>query len=40
MNRFLMLMIAPFISKITTLFTFAFMRLYFLPFGKSLFASR
>ena len=40
MNRFLMLMIAPFIFKVVTLIALAVLQLHFLLFGKSLFASR
>ena len=40
MNRFLMLMIAPFISKIARLMMLAVLSLHYLFFGKSLFASR
>ena len=40
MNRFLMPMIAPFISKIATLIKVVTLSLHYLLFGKSLFASR
>ena len=40
MNRFLMPMIAPFISKIATLIMVAALSLHYLLFGKNLFVSR
>lgn len=40
MNRFLMPMTAPFISKIARLMMLAVLPLHYLIFGKSLFASR
>ena len=40
MSRFLMPMIAPFISKIATLIMMVALFLHYLLFGKSLFASR
>ena len=40
MNRFLMPMIAPFISKTAKLMMLAVLALHYLFFGKSLFASR
>ena len=40
MSRFLMPMIAPFISKIATLIMMGALSLHYLLFGKSLFASR